>query len=137
MKAEDFISSAMRVSRGHLSLGRPVKMIANKGAGIYALIARGGDVIYIGETSQIMKRIGEHIVNGKKFVSVVFVPVSDLAGGDTADGRKALERALISFWNPSLNIAHTGRRPRVAVECGVEVRTYGWDVTPVRSSSGQ
>jgi hypothetical protein len=68
---------------------------------IYALMHKG-QVVYIGQATNLMLRVGSHAADGKQFDQVIYAPVP-------AAAVNVLERDLIRCLKPSLNIVHTGR----------------------------
>lgn len=65
------------------------------GVGVYFLV-QTGTIVYVGQSTEISRRVSEHISMGKKFDDVYFIPVSpsDLT---------TVEAAFIRYFKPSYN----------------------------------
>ena len=79
--------------------------------GIYRIRSVAGEILYIGETCDLHRRIREHIRSGKISMarsapSLVEYKVAD--GRSTSQSRRVHERQKIARHKPSLNRSHGG-----------------------------
>jgi hypothetical protein len=74
--------------------------------GVYLLLLKG-EIVYVGESLNMPKRVAEHRSNWRPFDQVFYIATK-------ANEREALERVLIKAIDPSQNRAHrrtTGAAP--------------------------
>lgn len=73
----------------------------HKCAGVYGLV-NSGNLVYVGESGNILKRVCEHIVEGKKNFNGYIVFFT----GGKKKYRQTKEKKLIQFYSPKYNVVH-------------------------------
>lgn len=93
---------------GIFSRGRPSFQTPPKSMGGYRILNLLGRILYIGSTSDLSRRCGEHIRSGSKMSPGDRIAWQEAKPGVTLDQVRAHEAAKIAQHNPPLNLRAGG-----------------------------